>query len=139
MSKRRKLTERKERAPAPPAPPEMQGFPKRLKDCIIEQETSATAVAELAKVSVPVVTKAQNGEQWEGIGAANGFRIAKALGVRPAWLLFGEKPKTIGEFATVSHVSVSPQELARILAAEIKREASSSKVIENEPSGTDDQ
>lgn len=137
MPKRRKLKERKERAPAPPAPLEMRGFPKRLKDCIKEQDTTATAIAELAGVSVPVVTKAQKGEQWEGIGAGNAVRIAKALGVRPAWLLFGETPKTIGEVATVSHSSVSPRELARLLAAELKREATSPQVSENEPSGTD--
>lgn len=135
MPKRRKLKERKERAPKPPAPTEMHGFPKRLKDCIEEQDTTATAVAELAGVSVPVVTKAQNGEQWEGIGAGNVARIASALGVRPAWLLFGDGPKTLSEIPTIAHPSISAQDLARLVAAELKREPASSEMGEDKPSG----
>lgn len=122
MPRKREPVSRKKRAETPPAPEEMRDLPTRVRDCITEQETSATAIAELAGLSTPAVTRLQRGEQFEGIKAASVIRIAKALGVRPAWLLLGEEPKFTGGMAAASDPE-SVKLLAKLIASEMKSKA----------------
>jgi hypothetical protein len=84
-----------------------------------------------------MVTQAMNGEQFEGIKAANLIRIAKALGVRPAWLLLGEEPKSISSRPVVAD-EAGMRLLAKMVAAEMKRQSSGSQVSDDEVALPDD-
>ncbi len=106
------------------------GLPDRLKALIADQKTTAAAIADLAGVSPPVVTLAMNGEQFEGIKAASVIRIAKALGVRPAYLLLGEEPKSIYSRRVVADED-GMRLFAKMVAAEIKSQPSGPEMTEN--------
>lgn len=72
----------------------MAKFPERLSSEIETQGINCTMVAEMCGFSVPTVTQWANGSQFAGIKAANLIVLAEKLGVRYAWLLTGEEPKS---------------------------------------------
>lgn len=77
--------------------PEWRGFPSRLRYAIDQrkaEEPSLTQnqVAESAGVDSGNLSKILNGEKAMGVTAHTVIMLARALRVRPSWLLLGEEP-----------------------------------------------
>ena len=71
----------------------MGGFAKRFLEAFKESGLTGAQLADLAGCSNARITRAKNDEQVGGIELAVAIRMAKALGVRVAWLAIGEEPK----------------------------------------------
>jgi transcriptional regulator with XRE-family HTH domain len=100
--------------------PELQGFARRLEYAVRtrreQRNISQNKVAVAAGVDGGNLTKYLKGEKLERIAAVTVLRLAKALDVRPEWLLTGEEPSGL-EVATARaafrHLSEVPEEAVR--------------------------
>lgn len=84
--------------------PEWRGFPGRLRYAIdqrIAEEPSLTQnkIGEKAGVDGGNLSKILSGVKAAGVTANTVIMLARALRVRPAWLLLGEEPSWLNEAA----------------------------------------
>ena len=89
--------------------PEWRGFPGRLRYAIdqrIAEDSTLTQnrIAEKAGVDSGNLSKIVNGEKAAGVTANTVLMLARALRVRPAWLLTGEEPSGLSDAQTPTPV-----------------------------------
>jgi hypothetical protein len=81
--------------------PEWRGFPGRLRYAIDQRQAedpglTQNKVAEEAEVDSGNLSKMLSGEKAVGVTANTVIMLARALRVRPSWLLLGEEPSGLG-------------------------------------------
>lgn len=76
-----------------PIEPELAGFPERLRSAREELHLGVRELGELSKMDGARVSRYERGQKVDGVTADSVVALAKALNVRPAWLLTGEQPR----------------------------------------------
>jgi transcriptional regulator with XRE-family HTH domain len=90
--------------------PEWRGFPGRLRYAVNERIAerpglSQNEIAASAGVDSGNFSKYMSGEKVVGVTANTVIMLARALRVRPAWLLLGEEPSGLQLPANAAEVS----------------------------------
>jgi len=85
---------------------EWRGFPGRLRYAIDQRQAeepglTQNKIAELGEVDSGNLSKMLSGEKAAGVTANTVIMLARALRVRPAWLLLGEEPSGLQRAANV--------------------------------------
>jgi len=94
--------------------PEWRGFPGRLRYAVNERIAerpglSQNEIAASAGVDSGNFSKYMSGDKVVGVTANTVIMLARALGVRPAWLLLGEEPSGLQRPANVAETAPSSQ------------------------------
>ena len=75
-----------------PVETELIGFPERLRSAREEAGFGVRELGEMSGMDGGRVSRYEQGKKFEGVTADSVLALAKALNVRPAWLLTGERP-----------------------------------------------
>lgn len=89
-----------------PLSPEVESLPSRLETALCLLDKTGTEVDERAGVGSGRVSRTLNRERIERLPLDAVIKMAKGLGVRPAWLAFGEEPM-LDNYARVSTAPAS--------------------------------
>lgn len=106
-----------------PVSREVRSLPHRLSLAREEAEIPSLQLDELAGIAGGRTSRAENGKRIEGLPLDTVIKMARALGVRAAWLALGEEPMRHKLEQPAAQESLSPSTLGEDRAAFARRES----------------
>lgn len=98
-----------------PPSPEVRSLPRRLALAREESNLNSLELDDLAGVGRGRTSRAENGKRVNGLPLDTVIKMARALGVRPAWLALGEEPMRAAPATPVPGSSTRPSDRAATL------------------------